>query len=379
VSEPEKPARTATSSGDSESGTVRQALKWIAAISAVLSFIFTVRQLVNLMATSRDRTRQIAELERIATAEQSQGEYDAAWGNLIKARELAESGGQFSQLLGRQDRDTRQVDNRLENLAMAWMEDIHPRPGQRFSDTVDKIEPILQKGVANATGVRKADLLAHIGWGMFLRQRDSLQEGDPERLYKLALVEDPQNPYALANWGHWELWTSPDHLASAEQHFRAALAALPRARLYVRKIQLAALENCEDNACAAELLRQVNELRVHGEPIDERTRNSVWQYYFNSFGDNDPKSIRKVLVALPPAQQLVTFRFLFFGPDFSQSNILTRQTYLAFLQEAAGQYDESNRTLAILRSRMKLQDYNYFVARIDATVKTVARENQASR
>jgi hypothetical protein len=119
--------------------------------SAVISFIFAIHQLVNLMADSLERRTQISELERTAATQQDQTDYDAAWNSLSKAKELAESGGQFSKVMGRQDRETRQVNVLQENLAMAWMEDVDLKPGQKFSDIIDRIEPILQEGAASAT------------------------------------------------------------------------------------------------------------------------------------------------------------------------------------------------------------------------------------
>jgi hypothetical protein len=252
------------------------------------------------------------------------------------------------------------------------MEDVGLKPNQKFSEVVDLIEPLLQRGAANATGARKADLLSHIGWGIFLRHRDGFFAGDPEQLYKEALKADAHNSYALANWGHWELWNGSDHLESAEQHFRSALAAGTRARPYVRKIQLSALENNHYESCEAELLRQVNDMRKHGEPIDERTKSDVYSIYYFTFAGNEQVSIKKLLTAAPPAEQVTTFQALFFVPDFDSSKIPSRQAYLAFLQEAAGQSDESSRTLAALRLRMKPRDYDYLVTATAATVKRIS-------
>jgi hypothetical protein len=94
-------------------------LKWIAAVTAILSLIFAIHQLVNLTADSRERHRRILELEQSAAIQKDETDYAAAWSGLNKAKEIADSGGQLSKLMGRQDRETRQVNALQEDLAMA--------------------------------------------------------------------------------------------------------------------------------------------------------------------------------------------------------------------------------------------------------------------
>lgn len=189
------------------------------------------------------------------------------------------------------------------------------------------------------------------------------------QLYREALRADPANPYALAYLGHWELWNGSQGLEAAKRHFAAALAAQSRARTYVRTLQLAALQDNGNDQCDDELLRVVNDMQKHHEPVDERTRTSVFAVYYFTFSHGDDNSIRSLLMAVPPAEQLTIFRALFFNPNFDKSKIPNRQGYLAFLQEAARQDEQSGQTLLALRSSMSSEDYDLLVTRPYAAIK----------
>lgn len=56
-------------------------------------------------------------------------------------------------------------------------------------------------GANTSSGARKADLLAHLGWAYFLKQRDGDDSLRPETEYKEALTADADNPYANVFWG----------------------------------------------------------------------------------------------------------------------------------------------------------------------------------
>jgi len=359
-----------------ESGGFRTALKWVAAVTALLSLVFGIYQFMNLIADSRERDRRIAELEKTAAVQQGESDYAAAWDSMGKALQFAESGGPLSKMFGQQSNEAQQANLLQENLAMAWIEDVRLNDGQKFSEVVDKIEPVLQRGVASASGSRKADLLAHVGWGIFLRQRDGISVGDPEQQYKEALTADPNNPYALANWGHWELWNNADQLESANRHFRAALASGTRARPYVRRIQLAALEDrsFNDDKCAEELLRQVDDMRRNGEPIDGRAKDTVWPIYSVGFGEATEESLNNLMSAVPPAEQVITFQALFYYPEFDSTKVQMRQVYLALLQEAAGECAQSHQTLAALGPQISPENKSLF-AHVSAYFKCVSPQH----
>jgi hypothetical protein len=98
---------------------------------------------------------------------------------------------------------------------MVWLRNIILAEGQKFSDIVEKLVPVLARGVSSASGVRKADLLAHIGWAYFLKARNGPGNMDPEQQYRLALEIDPSSPYAHVHWGHWIIWKK----GNLDKHF----------------------------------------------------------------------------------------------------------------------------------------------------------------
>ena len=142
---------------------------------------------------------------------------------------------------------------------MTWLENIHARGNESFSDIVKRLEPTLTRGVAAAQSLsRQADLMAHIGWSQFLRFRDGSSQLDPTKAYAAAVKIDANNPYAQAMWGFWMLWNlSPElpvttilgTIEDAGRHFSLALTT-GRQRAYVRDLQLAALMNATETSGA---------------------------------------------------------------------------------------------------------------------------------
>jgi hypothetical protein len=324
-------------------------LKWVGAVTSVLSLIFGLYQLTNLMAGVRDRQRKIAESLDVETSQRVAGDFARAWATLQDAARLADEGGKLATIMGRLDVVRQQVRLRQEDLAMAWLRDARPGPGKAFSEIVNPVLPVLERGLLGARGERKADLLAHLGWADFLRTRDDGIRRNPETRYRDALQLDSGNPYAHANLGHWILW-SRGSLDAANNSFAAGLKS-GRARDYVRMMQIAALQNRASDEAGAEILRVVNDMRKNKESVDERTRARVFSMYASAF-TRDEATAQKLLTALSPSDQLETFQALFYDQGFDQAKRLTREVCLARLQEAAGRPDDALRTIQAVRSEL---------------------------
>jgi tetratricopeptide (TPR) repeat protein len=322
------------------------AAKLLGLIAATFSVIFGFNQVTSLVSAERERTRHVAELVSVASSEQRAGEYAAAWSHLEEAAKLGDATGIIAEFVGNAAKNSAMVRSRQEDLAMAWLENVSLAENQKFTDIVNQVGPLLELGASRAVGARKADMLAHLGWGEFLARRDGVSTADPTARYREALAADANNPFALAYLGHWEMWRRGS-LTTAKNYFAAALAT-GREHAWVRRMQLSALRNAFPDADAgAEYLRVVNEMRTNGEPIDERTRSEAFQVYYFAFG-GDAVDAPWVLDASAPAEQLVTFKQLFDTPEFAQAHP-DRDLYLAALQEAAGQKPEALQTLAKLK------------------------------
>ena len=121
-------------------------------------------QLVRLVSDTRDRERQIGELTRVEEMQAQAGDYPGAWASLDQALKIAESGGVLSKLTGQLSAEARKLREAQEEVAMAWVENLSHGEGRTFSEVTEKLTPILSRGATNATGARKADLMAHLGW-----------------------------------------------------------------------------------------------------------------------------------------------------------------------------------------------------------------------
>ena len=206
--------------------------------------------------------------------------------------------------------------------------------GHTFSEVTDKLVNTLVVGANTATGARKADLLAHLGWAYFLKMRSGENGLQPEKLYEQAVTVDATNPYAHVFWGHWILW-SHGSMAKASEHFMTALSA-HRARKEVRHFQLAALENAGSDADGA-WVSVVNDMRKAGEPLDESTLRDLYSRYYSAV--NDESQAMKLFAAVPPAEHLELQRMLLAVAGDHEK--LALNAMMAVTCEAAGQPDEA--------------------------------------
>ena len=349
--------KTAKPSNPESHITREKLLKWVGGITAVLSLIFGVIQFIRLVADVRERERQVTEFYEVGKRQQASADYSAAWISFEQAAKSAESGGLLAKLMGQPGEQRLNVRRGQEDLAMEWLRNIRASQGQTFSRIVEPLVLVLERGILSATGPRKADLIAHAGWAHFLRWREGRRDLNPEQHYRQALEVDPTNPYAHANWGHWQLWRR-ERVEDANQHFSAALSS-GRARDYVRNLQLAALKNLGSDG-DSEFLTVVNEMRKNNESIEAQFRNDLYSiYYFACSRRGDSESLTKLLAAVPAAEQVVTFRALFYGEhdgDFDQWKRQSRDACLATLLEAAGEREEALQMWLDVRQNLSSRD-----------------------
>ncbi|HKV60623.1 MAG TPA: hypothetical protein VJO16_01815 [Candidatus Acidoferrum sp.] len=313
-------------------------LKWVGSLTAFLSLFFGIRQLVKIVSDRFEDSRKIDALLKSEDVELKVRDYAAAWRSLEQASQV--------------NLNSAKVHLAQENLAMAWLEDVHLREGEKFSGISEKVEPVLSRGVASTKGSqRSADLLAHIGWAYFLRSRDGVFGLDPVSAYSKAAAQDKNNPYAEAMWGHWILWNR-GKLSEASQHFSSALAS-GRRRDFVRLLQFAALENCPDGECDAEIIRVANDIRKENGAIDADTVHRIYSNYYGRVFSPSPLT-NQFLNVIPPAEHLATFHWLFDGLDFDESESKLRSGYLATLEEAAGQRQEALANYRALRAKVPM-------------------------
>jgi hypothetical protein len=252
---------------------------------------------------------------------------------------------------------SREVFEAQEQLAMKQLR----RVGINFSgesreyleDLLKRTVPVLSRGASGAKGERLANLLAHMGWVDYLRRgRIGPGESDAAQSYRSALEADPRNVYAHAMWG-FELLRkrrSSEALAEARKHFAVALES-GRERDYVRTLQVSALLQSytnvwiEDTERQAEGIRVASEMRTGGEKLPKgwgggRFKGQLWAIYHFGFVASDEQA--SLLAALPPAEHLATFRWLFpeddLDPDRGSPSLFDLLYVRAQLEEAAGDH-----------------------------------------
>lgn len=325
--------------------TLAVILKWVGGATAVLSLVFGLFQLLQIVATIRAQQHQVAELLRVGELQQATRDYSAAWASFAEAAKTAEAGGEVAKLMGSLSADQRRTRKAEEDLAMAWLDDIRVSKGEMFSDIANRVVPALDRGVANSSGVRKADLLAHIGWANFLQLRSGTFDLDIEAKYRDALESDPANPFAHAMWGHW-LIVNGNHLKEAQQHFAAAVKS-GRERPIVRELQIAALEWVSEDEEKIELIRVCNEMRENNESLSEEERIQVLSSTDFLYRNMPFSQLARIV---PADEQSATYRWLLRGFDVEQSNY--RSFALARLAEAAGDCGTAQRLYALLLDTM---------------------------
>jgi hypothetical protein len=347
-------------------------MKWITGVTAVLTLTFAVLQLVRLVSDARDRQRQIAELTRVEKIQAQSGDYATAWSTLEQAVKIAESGGQLAKLTGQLSTDARELRAAQEDLAMAWLQNIRVDSGRKYSDVLDPIVPVMTRGASNATGVRKADLVAHIGWTSVYRELDGQSPPDPTPQYRAALGDDPSNPYAHAFLG-FSMAKDRNPMDDVMKEFSAAVAA-NRARPFVRLIERAAFRRRGDDANAA-LVAVVNEMRRNSEAVPESVRSDLRRVYTFACGlRDDAGGMRALLAAAPAGEQAATFRAFFIDPEGKRSDApppRADQACLATLLEAAGQRGEALAVWRALRQSIG-RDPSSLTPRADAAIRRLS-------
>ncbi len=338
-----------------ETGVRARIFKWIAGITAVISLVIGVHQLVTLGGASRQRRRQVAELLSTESVQRSSGDFAGAWTSLDKAIQI--------------DNSNSQARREQEDLAMAWLDADRPiGENQKFSDLVEKVAPAVSRAAASEDRSRKADAFAHLGWADFLRSRDGVGGLKPEDSYRKALEEDPNNVYANAMLGHLTLWKGRK-LDDARRYFATALAT-GRVREFVRRLQLSALFNYHEEELENEAVRVANEMRKGSEKLNERARSNLFSVYYDRIAAPRPKP--DFLAVVPPAEHLATVQWLFADASLGDDKKLQREYWLAILEEASGHPAEALQRFRLLRSKLP-RGASRMSESVDAAIQRLAR------
>jgi TIR domain len=265
----------------------------------------------------REQTARAGALVKQSQSKADSGDYANAWKLLEQANAVAPASSD--------------VFEAQERLAMTLLRGagVNYLGSSRgyFEDLVNRTLPVLSRGASGAKGERLANLLAHMGWADYLRG-SGIGGLLPAQHYRRALEVDPGNVYAHAMWG-FEILRERGSLAAvaeAKRHFSAALESR-REREYLRSLQISALLQTytnvwiEDPERESEAIRVANEMRINGETRPKgwgpgSFRRKLWTIYHFGFITDDHQA--PLLAALPPAEHVSLFRWLFPEDDLPE-------------------------------------------------------------
>jgi hypothetical protein len=263
---------------------------------------------------------EVENIDPLVTAARTQRmsrDYAGAWNTILRAAAAAPG-------------STAARDEQTQ-IAMAWIRNMSVTRPATFTSTVMPLTEHLHIALASASGPAAADIHAHIGHANYLRHREGARGVKVEEEYAAAVALDPKNPFANAMWGHW-LGYLHRPLDAVKERFQLALAT-GRERAYVQRTRLSALDWLGTREAVVETLKAVDEMRRAGETLEDDHRlEAAREIYARSGREIEPA----LLAAVPPADQLATFRWLNEGRQLNNSP--TEAYYLARLTEATGDF-----------------------------------------
>lgn len=305
----------------------QQTLKWIGAVALVAGLALTISQLIDPLLHHLTAGTETERLIKKARSEKNLRDYPAAIESYEKALRLRPG-----------DRSAMEEET---ETSMAWVRDFsatgtnEDEIKKTAGGQLAEIFPILDAGLADATGPRKADILAHIAWGHWLNFHIAEAEigASVEKTLRDALNIDARNVYANAMLANWLLQNRED-LAEVKQRFRIAIDT-GKQRAFVRDLQIGGMIYDDSPGVRVELIRVANEMRKNGEAIDKENRRRIVSFDYDLY---DEAAMTEALSALPPGESRATFLWL---DDKLDSSNRTRVFILARLAEISGNKPEA--------------------------------------
>jgi len=342
----------------------KRILAWIGVATAVIGLITGLSGLVGPLKGWWKTGRQSHAMLATAQRQEELGEYSAAMDTL-------------DQILKADPGDPQALHTRLD-VAMAWIEEIRtPRIGldevaPRARVIFDRLTPVLENALSTAQGYRAADVVAHLGWLNFLKERITGQSGIIESHLREALRMDPENVYANAMLGEW-LLVPPANLEEAKTHFAAALKT-GKAKRFVRDCQLEGMIYNDEPGVRAELIRVANEMRKDNDPISDDDKSRIHGNFSMTIGSN--AELKEVVSAAPPDEVWSTYEWT--HPQTTQAAISDdweRRFIRANLDEVSGKRAEALQEYRSLETEMKARQETspYVLKRVRDAIQRLSR------
>jgi len=248
------------------------------------------------------------------------------------------------------------------DAAMAQLREWRSASQEAFDLINNKLAPCLEEAAPKATGMRAADIHAHIGWANFLRRIDNLPV---EEEFKKAVGMDSTNPFAHAMWGYWLIMRAHQPEEGKTQ-FELAHKSGKQAE-FVQLLQLDAARSDHGPQSRLGLILVVDQMRKNNEkPTVESRRRLFSDIYVYP----EPEFLRGFKAILPAADHLATFEWLTEG--FGDGENVFQDFFLAALTEAAGNNSKA------LRLYRQLLAMDIASSSLVAEIKEGIQRNRAS-
>ncbi len=349
-------------------------LKWLGGITALVSLVLATSQVYYLFSGYREKQALLEELVAAAQIQSDSGDYEQALSLLEEARTL--------------DPVNRKARKARVDLAMEY---IRTRPywHKRTPDTVKRLLPDLVRSVSAFSGQKSSDINAHIAWAYILLAESGAGKFSVDPYLEKALDLDPENMFAHAFKGYWNLSASNgtgnkgvDEGARIRQslsHFNQALKT-GRERDFVRKLEIRSLaEFSGPPEQRLELFRLVISLHREGEMPDKASRYKLIEFFDCFMYDHDSAAVLSnlALSRLDPRQLLAAFQWLYQkDPDIHIPGNVDFERYhfvSAVLTRGAG---DQTLALALFRQLFqKLRGSSMYRDALFREVKIITRQN----
>jgi TIR domain len=273
-----------------------------------------------------------------ALAQRRRNQFVEALATLARAREAAP--------------DSPTVREAQDDVAMDWIRNVRVESGKStFAEAIKPALAVIDASLPSATGMHRADLMAHTGWATFLLQREGDRRLNPADAYQEALSIDPVNPYANAMLAHWVL-LQDDDVPRGVKLFETALQS-GRALDAVRTLQWAGYGNVRTPEADAERVRLADAMRRASERLNGAQAQALWGPYYFGMSVSREKEREILLDALPPDDHIRTLDWAF--EDYAAKDDSRRQTiryYVALLDARAGRNGQAISGLRALNKEL---------------------------
>jgi hypothetical protein len=290
-----------------------------------------------VQAGTADNLQKAEALVAEALAQRHRNQFVEALATVARARELSPT--------------STTVRETQEDVAMDWIRNVRVESGKSFGDAIKPALTVIDAALPSATGVRRADLLAHSGWATFLLRRDGDGRLNPTMAYQEALSIDPVNPYANAMLAHWVL-LQDDDVPRAVKLFETAMQS-GRALEAVRVLQWAGYINARTPEANVERVRLADAMRRASQKLNGAQASALWAPYYFAMSPSRDGERQLLLDALQPDDHITMLRWAF--DEYAAKDDSRRKTiryYVALLDARAGRASQAIGDLRALNKEL---------------------------